>query len=241
MINNFDIENSSISFVEGMIELGENVENPFSLENMQKAVDNLYNSGILKSKTKIKSSHLYVRFLPDGEAELEMLKKDKSLIIYDYPLLCKMKKGGVYYHDPEIPEDQITWQYTIVPVEYVFPDIKYEILDEVFMDEDDTKLKSRKIDDFTYNLIETESFYLTGLIDEESRKNRMFKSTSWTPSGTITVKDNLIGDINGNFPLEGAYVRARNLLKTRIGITDSSGYFKVNGSFTANDVDMSIK
>jgi len=30
-------------------------------------------------------------------------------------------------------------------------------------------------------------------------------------------------------------------LKTRIGITDSSGYFKVNGSFTANDVDMSIK
>lgn len=63
------------------------------------------------------------------------------------------------------------------------------------------------------------------------------KSTSWTPSGKITVEDDYLGTI----PVEGALVRARNILKVREGLTRSDGTFSVDGSFTAKDVEISIK
>lgn len=47
--------------------LGEEVKNPYSPENMQKAWDNLYERGDVNARKTIKANHLYVRFLPKSE------------------------------------------------------------------------------------------------------------------------------------------------------------------------------
>ena len=49
---------------------------------------------------------------------------------FDYPLDYDIEVGGTYYHDPSIPEGQITWLYTTVKPDYEFPALQYEILEK---------------------------------------------------------------------------------------------------------------
>lgn len=221
---------------EGQIEVGGEIANPYSVNNMQATVLDLQQSGELKSAIKVEATHYYVRFLPKNEQELEVLKSDANLFFYDYPLLKKIEKGGTYYHDPSLPSDQITWQYTVVPADYRFDTIQYEILDDAFMpDEDELGEKSTdgSLDLTSWYIIEKAAFERAGYdVDDVG-----MKSTSWTPSGKITVEDDYLGTI----PVEGALVRARNILKVREGLTRSDGTFSVDGSFTAKDVEISIK
>jgi len=231
------------TFEEGMIQLGEKLENPYSVENMQKAAESLFENGQLKSKPLIEVTHYYVRFLPKTEQELSFLNRDSSLYVYDYPLLCKVQKGGTYYHDPELSEKQITWQYTVVPVDFKFSNIQYEILDKVFMEDEigKGKTKSALIDDYTYSLIEKEAYRLTGNLDEANKGEARLKATDWTPKGTITAEKDVPLGYYATMPLAGAYVLAKTFLKTRHGYTGTDGKFVVNGSFTTNTVDICIK
>jgi hypothetical protein len=231
------IQSNNLQIEEGMIELGEEIENAYSVTNMQKAADNLFETGQLKSKPIIKTTHYYVRFLPKDDKELSLLKKDTTLYFYDFPLLYKLKKKGTSYHDPSLAPDQITWQYTVVPKDYPFNSVKYEILDEVFMEDEYNKnaLKSASLDDFTFALIEKEAYRITGNLSSETP---VLKSTSWTPSGTIQVKESR--DNSGTETgVNGAYVRARYGLKTRHGYT-SNGVFTINDSFTSSSVEICV-
>ena len=81
----------------------------------------------------IEVSLYYVRFLPKDDTELALLNHDKSLILFDYPLLYEIKEAGTYYHDKSLAENVITWQYTVVKSDYQFSNITYEILSDLFM------------------------------------------------------------------------------------------------------------
>lgn len=219
-----------------MIELSEPLENPYSVINMQKAYESLKQSGNLKSTVEIKSTHYYVRFLPKDFDELDSLEQDTTLILFDYPLDKKIIKGGTFYHDPTLsPEQIVTWQYTTVPVGYTFPNIHYEIIEELFLyEKSSTNLKSTVIDPFVYEQIEVQSLKLTGNFNDSLYNSPRLKS-SWTPSGTIRVNDNDLGLI----PVVGAKVRAKNWFKVKEDLTDANGYFSTE-SFN-NAVDYSIK
>ena len=83
----------------------------------------------------IELTHYYVKFIPNSELELEDLKSDTTLELFDYPLDYEVLEDGLYYHDPSLPDSAITYQYAVVPEDYNFPNIQNEILAELYIPE----------------------------------------------------------------------------------------------------------
>ncbi len=123
--------------------LGERLENPYTVENMRKALNELKEEPQLKSSAaeldniEVKATHLYVRFLPQSDKELGILKQDSLLELFDYPLDFEIEQLGTAYHDPSLPDTSITYQYTAVTVDYKLPEVRHEVLAELFMLEED--------------------------------------------------------------------------------------------------------
>ena len=218
--------------------LGKQLENPYSVDNMTKALEKLKANNKLKSAStegiEIETTHLYVRFLPKSEQELDILKQDTLLDIYDYPLDYEIISEGVSYHDPSLPDTVITWQYTVVSPEYQFPEITYETLAELFImeeDEDSIITKSASVNYFDWVLLENKALELTGNLNEESNTTLTLKANKWRPAGRITA--------NGN-PVVGCMVRARRWFTTHKGYTNNNGDFSCDGRLR-RDANYSIK
>ena len=179
---------------EGKIILGEKIENAYSVENMRKAYESLKKQGkikpVLSEEIDIKANCLYVRFLPQNRADLNVLWSDTTLELFDYPLDYEIKEEGCYYRDPNIPEGLPTWQYTVVPVDYAFSGMKYEIIEECFIPDEDGEKSKLQGSDYENLLaaIEYESIRLTGNLTEEkklcrSEERRVGKEcrSRWSP------------------------------------------------------------
>lgn len=210
---------------------------------MQKALQELQSSGMtLKSNIVIEPTHLYVRFLPSSEEELQILKTDMLLGLYSYPLDYEIIQNGDYYHDPTLPDTAITWQYTVVNPDYVFPDIKHEFLAELFIleerddDQEEITSKNGSMSVLAWEALEDKALEITGNIEEGNSSNFTEKASKWRPAGCIKVRDNIAGDI----ALVGAMVRARRWFTTHKGYTDSKGNFSCDGRFR-RDANYSIK
>ena len=190
----FHIDQSKTE-IEGLIVLGEQLENPYSVENMKLAYEALRGTNTLKATLDIEATHLYVRFKPKNNQEQTWLTRDSSIYIYDYPLDHEIVRRGTYYHDPSIPSNEITWQYTVVPVDYDFPNIHSQILEELYLphytsnhEDDDDKLQ---IESSNWQALETEALLMTGNLNENDQSVK--KATEWRPSGNIKVHDDEIG------------------------------------------------
>lgn len=79
---------------EGNMVLGEKLENPYSVSNMQKAVNELYVGARIAEPIVISASHRYIKFKPRTYAELDLLKKDSTLELYTYPLDVEIVESG---------------------------------------------------------------------------------------------------------------------------------------------------
>lgn len=123
--------------------LGEKLDNPFSVENMQAALDSLKAhtdqlDGCMKAPSsvneiEISTTDLYVRFLPQDSMQYRTLMNDSTLTLFDFPLDYKIEQDGDYYKDPTVM-GEFTWQYTRVPKGYQPPvGIKYEVISELFL------------------------------------------------------------------------------------------------------------
>ena len=89
---------------------------------------------------------LYVRFLPKDEAQYDALLA-LGLVLVDHPVDYRIVREGDWYHDPSVAEDDITWQYAVVPAGFVFPeDVRYELLDECFIADHAPSTKADGID-----------------------------------------------------------------------------------------------
>ena len=90
-----------------MIVLGQRLENPYKTENMSKALASLYpaKAGLVA----VDPTDLYVRFLPENQEELEQLK-EADIHLLDHPLDYDILVEGDWYHDPEVPDGEVTWQ-----------------------------------------------------------------------------------------------------------------------------------
>lgn len=218
---------------DGMVVLGEKINDPFAIHNMQKANSNLKSGGTDIPEENIEPNKVYLRFLPKNEDEWQILKADSNIVLYDYPLDYEIEVYGTYYHDPEIPDSSITWQYTVIPVDYQIPNVEHEILYEVYIPPMDSiseelELKSSKTNYYEDLLIE--SFKITGNYKEEESTlkstNGLFKPKRWHPAGTIEVYDHVV---NRLIPLQGAEVHARWSTHIETRITDANGYFRMGG------------
>ncbi len=173
--------------------LGEQKENPFSIENMQIALDSLRqyaaeenSEPYLKSAETIEiyPTDLYIRFLPEDSTEYKNLTSDTSLTLFDIPLDYDIVQLGDYYKDSTVA-GEYTWLYTTVKPDYTFStNIRYEILSELFIIENSEDYTEEIIEDSTVTLKSTSgrtaitqdvcnvlyaiSFTLTGNSDELS-------------------------------------------------------------------------
>src|SRR5258705_1748230 len=62
--------------------LGGNYSNPYSIANMTQAYNNIHGTNL----QSIRTTHYYVRFKPQTEAQLKTLDSSLDLELYDYPL-----------------------------------------------------------------------------------------------------------------------------------------------------------
>lgn len=222
---------------DGKTVLGKKLENPYSVENMKKALAELKASNKLKSGTvdeiDINTTHLYIRFIPKNEDELSLLKSDSTLNLYSYPLDYEIKEGGGWYHDPDVPLDQPTYQYAAVEAsKELTNEVEYEILEELFIPyedkDDDTQLKSVNLDYFDLATLEDKALEITNNLNEEDSLSKSLKRSKWRPSGRIMTWDD---NFNNSIGVEGVKVRARRWFTTHTGYADSDGYFSCNGRF----------
>ncbi len=142
----------------GRIEIGEKLKNPYSCSNMEAALSALYPT---RSDARIPVTDLYVRFLPKTAEDFSRLE-DLGVVLFDHPLDCEILEDGDYYHDPSIPENELTWQYAIVPPDFDFPaGVRYEILDHCHIAEHDIVTRSGA-EGIDWDAVEREAFRLTG-------------------------------------------------------------------------------
>ncbi|KAA1245442.1 hypothetical protein [Aquimarina sp. RZ0] len=232
-------KNTKVAFQNGAIVLGQKLQNPYAVENMKKAYQNL-TDGLTTGITVPNKTHYYVKFDPRTEEKLDLLKNDESLELFSYPLDYEMVEGGDYYHDPQIPIDEVTYQYSAVPVTYKFPDVPYQILEELYLPKTSSNSGTGERYDIFINALEDEALRITGNLDAEIKTDALAKKKfdKWNPDGHIMVWDNTTG-VNRFVPVVGVEVRARRWFRIEKAITDANGYFRTS-SFR-RPVNYSIK
>lgn len=244
VINQTEITEPIVNTVDPeMIKLGKKRENPYSVENIRKAYQALQTDGALRAPINIKATNLYVRFLPKTEEEYQILKK-QGYELFDYPLEYERIEGGSYYHDPSLPTDGFTWIYVVLPVDYVFGNIKYEIISELVLQDESvasnvSAQKVKAIDSNYWSLIEEKSFELTG--NQYHNKTTTTSSNGMQkiklkPSGRITMYDEVLGREIG---VSGIKVRASRWFTAKVGYTIADGSYVFDYTFSG-PVDYSI-
>ena len=210
----------------GMIELGEKLEDPYTVENMKKALSSVYPTKA--GRVDIHPTDVYVRFLPSSDAALQKLRAD-GLYLLDHPMDYRIVREGDYYIDPSLEEGDITWQYAVVGSDYTFPeDIPCEILDHCYISEHDPDTRASSGVD--WRLVEEEAFRLTGNGDMLAPAT---KAGAQRPSGRITISDP--GFCEGKpVGLAGVMVACNVFVKVGLTYTDRDGYYTVPLDFTAD-------
>lgn len=149
--------------------LGIKLTNPYSIANMRQAYADLDLSSSLATVT-----NLYVRFLPSSVNQLvalDSIMDSQGLELFDTPVDYDVTYEGDYYQDPSIPDEQITWQYAVVPPNFQFPaGIQYETLASIHIPGDD------------YTAVETEAERLAYIQDSLSYQMMAINQTSVQPN-----------------------------------------------------------
>ena len=167
--------------------LGEKMENPFSVENMQLALnsllekpDELEGAGVSKRNAEvieITPTDWYICFKVDS-AQFNTLTSDTTLSLTQIPLDYEIEQQGDYLE--EFQNSEIKKLYTVVKPGYTNPNgIEFEILEELFIPENseyyseetfkdsENKIETRStsiklMDDNFVNALLIQSFVLTG-------------------------------------------------------------------------------
>ncbi len=205
----------------GEIELGQKLDNPYSVTNVKKAMTALFPT---RASVDVPVSDFYVRFLPEDADDLAMLS-DLGLDLFDYPLDREILKTGDYYHDPSVPQGEITWQYAVVPSDFVFPSgIAYEIMDECFIPDENVVTKG--FEDVDWDSVERKAFEITGNSDmlEPQTRGRV------KPSGRITIVDDKLRKTVG---VSCVKVLANVFVRISSTYTDKDGKYQFSMKFSA--------
>lgn len=227
----YDSDNSYTGHLlkEGQVILGEQIQIPYSIDNLMLA----YNS--LPSETRatidttlIKPTHYYVKFAPKNQDEVDILRNiSPRLMLNDVPLDYEIKIGGTFYHDPCLPDTIPTFSYATIPLE-LYNDIidtlsvQSEILIKAYMpDYNIYGTKSSEIPSF-YEVLIKEAYKITNNTYEQIIDT---KGSSFVPSGRIMAYDD---KYNGLIPISKVRVQGTHLLRTVQTLTDDGGYYRLS-------------
>lgn len=217
------------------------LENPYSTENMTKAFQTIKdkNPEYGFGEFDIHTTHYYLKFTPENEEEVGLLKRDSTIHYFDYRLDAEYREGYLENRNPD--RDTISVYYTAVPVGKILPNVKHEILSELYIPEQDqyfADIKDYKEYEVTgrvenktdlFNNLLFSAYEQTGnenelLTENSTPQARWIFGTKWYPSGSIRVQD----DIAGLRPVTGAQVLMRQWFTVAQGITDGNGNFSTS-------------
>lgn len=206
----------------GMIVLGAQLENPFSVENMTKALDRIYPE-TKADRAPMDPTNIYVRFLPADDAQYESLIR-RGVQMIDHPVDYEIVREGDWYHDPEIPQDDITWQYAVVKADFIFPkSVKYEILEQCYIPDNDPGTKSSSYD---WTLVERTAYEISG---NASMLSPLTKGEDdGKPEGDVLILDDRKETEEG---VRGVMVSCNSFVKFGHAYTDENGHYKIDRSF----------
>ena len=221
--------------------LGKRLENPYTVDIMKKALENIQKGitgGTKEMDVEIRATHLYVRILPVDTAELNMLEETEKLELFDHPLDFEILEPGQYYHEAGIPENNPSWKYTAVPIDYVFPAVRYQVPAELYLpDTDRDGDESSELNEFLDDL-EDEALRLTGNLDEEEGDElSRHRRRRWNPSGQILVRNTFDNVYDG---VEHAKARVRRWFTIKTAYTNRNGNFFIAHRFRRS-VNYSVK
>jgi hypothetical protein len=201
-----------------MIILGNQLQNPYSVENMQLAYNTLKQRyGTRIPNINISATHYYIKFSPKNEEEYLELIADTSLELCCHPLDYEiLNTGGLYYQDPSIPDSLPTFQYASVKTGYTpITHVAYTVLENLCIPEI-TDYYLQILNDTVLNLLIDEALILTDNYDND----------------TSLTKSTLDYDIKKYFiPVENVIVNARRWFTVYTDRTDDSGYFYMHNTF----------
>lgn len=209
----------------GEIILGDRLRNPYTVENVANALSVVYPE--TKGRIEVETTNIYVRFLPKTDEELALLD---GLQLTDHPLDYSIAKEGDWYHDPEVPDENITWMYAVVDRDYVFPPVEFEIIDNCFITEN--RAVTRADDGIDWDEVMRTSYILTG---NEQMLAPLTKADvkAAAPSGRISIVDPAA---NGGKPtgVSGVKLVCNSFVKFATCYTDEDGYYKMDRTFTSS-------
>ena len=209
------------------IVLGERLNNPYSIQNMQAAYNQVMATrGDAIDEVTLQPNLLYVRFLPQDSADVAFLQ-ESGLELFDYPLDYDIVVMGDSYHDPSLPDTALTWQYSCVRPGFTFPDMTYEVIEECFVPDEETSSTRAGID---WDEVEE-----TAIQNADLPEKYMSSGTSATraaakvnPKGKFRVED---GN-GGLYPIEGAKVRCNYLVNISTTYTKADGTYEIPKAFS---------
>lgn len=217
-----------------VIKLGKKMDNPYSVSLMREANKELVaEKAFAPTKTPsetIVTTHLYVRFLPSSLDELYLLTDSLNLMLFDHCLTYEIEQEGEYYHDPSIPEDQITWQYTTVEANFTFPEVQYEVIEECYIPDDNEYEKNTHL-----AMLEERALRNAGYLEMLERRGSVEAENSTKgislerPTGTILFQDPNRGD--ASVAAKGLTVRCWVGAKIGRGVTNEEGFYKCSERF----------
>ena len=238
------------------IELGEKKKNAYSIESFMNAYLSLKKKEAQQRKSENNwSSFLpdqqtmtqilvpntkYLRVLPRNEDEYDALRdQNPTRVFYDFPIEYEITVQGNYYHDPSLPDTQITWQYVVLRndenISISFQ--KQTVETDIFLPEN-SPVYSNYTEQFWTDL-ETEALALNGY----STTMRLAQGTNpnttdrYRPNGRILVRDYVT---NTDVPLVGAKIICHASWRSSCGYTDANGNFSGNNTFITK-CDYNIK
>ncbi len=238
-------------------------ENPFSVQIMLKALDNLKSEKKIDLEDfpgfSIKTTHLYVRLMPKDADDEGLIKSDSTVFVFDHPLHLSEQEEEAYLSNRKpLSSDQDEVQsafsnyYASIPVdEEKKLNGKYEVIDNLYIPEEDPYFEKVDQDGDINQAIKTDADLLANLlyyaykltgreseleddIDGDKKGNNASSNlgniqsiwvfgSKWNPSGNLKIWDSTI---KGYIPLKGAQVLMRQGFTVRQGITDQNGYFR---------------
>ena len=219
--------NDDLNLTDGVI-IGEKLRNPYSLEVMKQACDMLYpptRGEAPVSDSLIVPNVKYVRFLPTDSIEYRTLSASK-LELFNYPLDYDILGDPSDYHDPNLPPEQITWQYTVMPIDDPLPIVKSEVLELAYIP------TSNNVDGlYDMEAIENTAIKLglgnnLTLLDKDRRPSVLPIIGESVPYiGKIQLCDS--GNTNAK-GVKGVKIRARHFFKIRTDFTDEQGRYFID-------------
>lgn len=214
---------------------GTQIANPYTVTNMRRAMDTIkakLERGTYTSKpttpqrtnrsiadeVDIQTTHFYVKFTPQDEDDLGLIKQDSTILVTDYPLDVEFSESW-HENRPDLPEGQMPEYFASVPVSRSIPNAPYQVLGNLYIPEDEpyfNPLDEQPItrqseinteEDLLHHLLyeayvnvgrEQELLEDNGSFEDPDGGNRfLIFGRRWTPSGRLQIWDGAVGNTPG--------------------------------------------